>query len=94
MLHAVPLQILLDWLPQPKGPNLVEASTAAAPDKALALWGRASFSGSGARVQAALHFHGAIQCCLHASACMAHCWLQCGVRGQAEFITTPLCEHL
>ena len=37
MLHAVPLQILLDWLSKPKGPNLVEASTAAAPDNALAL---------------------------------------------------------
>ena len=37
MLHAVPLQSLLDWLSQPKGPNLVEASTAAAPDKALVL---------------------------------------------------------
>ena len=35
VLHAVPLQILLDWLSKPKGPNLVEASTAAAPDKAL-----------------------------------------------------------
>ena len=37
MLHAVPLQSLLDWLLQPKGPNLVEASTATAPDKALVL---------------------------------------------------------
>ena len=37
MLHAVPLQSLLDWLSQPKGPNLVEASTATAPDKALVL---------------------------------------------------------
>ena len=37
MLHAVPQQILLDWLSKPKGPNLVEASAAAAPDKALAL---------------------------------------------------------
>ena len=37
MLHAVPLQSLLDWLSKPKGPNLVEASVAAAPDKALAL---------------------------------------------------------
>ena len=37
MLHAVPLQSLLDWLSQPKGPNLVEASTAMAPDKALVL---------------------------------------------------------
>ena len=32
---AVPLQSLLDWLSKPKGPNLVEASTAAVPDKAL-----------------------------------------------------------
>ena len=37
VLHAVPLQSLLDWLSQPKGPNLVEASTAVAPDKALVL---------------------------------------------------------
>ena len=37
MLRTVPLQSLLDWLPKPKGPNLVEASTAAVPDKALAL---------------------------------------------------------
>ena len=37
VLHAVPLQSLLDWLSQPKGPNLVEASVAAAPDKALVL---------------------------------------------------------
>ena len=37
MLCTVPLQSLLDWLSKPKGPNLVEASAAAAPDKALAL---------------------------------------------------------
>ena len=37
VLHAVPLQNLLDWLSKPKGPNLVEASVAAAPDKALVL---------------------------------------------------------
>ena len=37
VLHAVPLQSLLDWLLQPKGPNLVEASAAAAPEKALVL---------------------------------------------------------
>ena len=37
VLSAVPLQSLLDWLSQPKGPNLVEASTAAVPDKALVL---------------------------------------------------------
>ena len=37
MLHAVPLQSLLDWLSKPKGPNLVEASAATLPDKALIL---------------------------------------------------------
>ena len=37
VFHAVPLQSLLDWLSQPKGPNLVEASVAAVPDKALVL---------------------------------------------------------
>ena len=37
MLHTLPLQSLLDWLSKPKGPNLVEASVAVAPDKALAL---------------------------------------------------------
>ena len=37
ILHAVPLQNLLDWLSQPKGPNLVEASVATAPDRALVL---------------------------------------------------------
>ena len=37
VLHGVPLQSLLDWLLQPKGPSLVEASTAAAPEKALVL---------------------------------------------------------
>ena len=37
VLHAMPLQNLLDWLSQPKGPNLVEASTATAPDRALVL---------------------------------------------------------
>ena len=37
MLHAMPLQSLLDWLSKPKGPNLVETSAAAAPDKALVL---------------------------------------------------------
>ena len=37
VLHAMPLQNLLDWLSKPKGPYLVEASTAAAPDKALVL---------------------------------------------------------
>ena len=33
----MPLQSLLDWLSKPKGPNLVEASMAAVPDKALVL---------------------------------------------------------
>ena len=37
VLHGVPLQSLLDWLLQLKGPNLVEAFMAAAPDKALVL---------------------------------------------------------
>ena len=37
MPSAVPLQSLLDWLLQPKGPNLVEAFVAAAPEKALVL---------------------------------------------------------
>ena len=37
MLHTMPLQSLLDWLFKPKGPTLVEASEAAAPDKALAI---------------------------------------------------------
>ena len=37
MLCAVPLQNLLDWLSKPKGPYLVDASTATAPDKALVL---------------------------------------------------------
>ena len=36
MLHTMSLQSLLDWLSKPKGPNLVEASVAVAPDKALA----------------------------------------------------------
>ena len=33
----MPIQNLLDWLSKPKGPYLVEASTAAVPDKALVL---------------------------------------------------------
>ena len=37
MLHAVPLRSLLEWLSKPKGPNLVEASVAAVPEKALVL---------------------------------------------------------
>ena len=37
VLHTVPLQSLLDWLSKPKGPNLVEASGAVVPEKALVL---------------------------------------------------------
>ena len=37
MLHTMPMQSLLDWLSKPKGPNLVEASVAVAPEKALVL---------------------------------------------------------
>ena len=37
MLCTVPLQSLLDWLSKPKGPSLVEASVAVAPEKALVL---------------------------------------------------------
>ena len=37
VLHTVPLQSPLDWLSKPKGPNLVEASVAVAPEKALVL---------------------------------------------------------
>ena len=37
VLHAVPLQNLLDWLSKPKDPYLVEASAVTAPDKALVL---------------------------------------------------------
>ena len=37
MLCAMSLQSLLDWLSKPKGPNLVEASAATVPDKALVL---------------------------------------------------------
>ena len=37
MLRTVPLKSLLEWLSKPKGPNLVEATTAAAPEKALVL---------------------------------------------------------
>ena len=37
MLCGVPLQSLLAWLSKPKCPNLVEASTAAAPEKVLVL---------------------------------------------------------
>ena len=37
VLHTMSLQSLLDWLSKPKGPNLVEASVAVVPDKALAI---------------------------------------------------------
>ena len=37
VLHAMPLQNLLDWLSKPKDPYLVEASMATVPDKALVL---------------------------------------------------------
>ena len=37
VLHAVPLKSLLEWLSKPRGPNLVEATTATAPEKALVL---------------------------------------------------------
>ena len=37
VLHTEPLQSLLDWLSKPKGPNLVEASVAVAPEKTLVL---------------------------------------------------------
>ena len=37
VLHTVSLQSLLDWLSRPKGPILVEASVAVAPEKALAI---------------------------------------------------------
>ena len=37
VLHGVPLQSLLEWLSKPKGPNLLEATAAAVPEKALLL---------------------------------------------------------
>ena len=37
MLHAVPLKSLLEWLSKPRGPNLLEATPAAVPEKALVL---------------------------------------------------------
>ena len=37
MLHAVPLKSLLEWFSKPKGPNLVEATPDAVPEKALVL---------------------------------------------------------
>ena len=37
MFCTVPLQSLLEWLSKPKGPNLVEATAAVAPEKALVL---------------------------------------------------------
>ena len=38
-----------------------------------------------------LPFHGAFQCCLHASACVACHGLQCGVSGQTEFVVPYIC---
>ena len=37
VLHAVPLRSLLEWLSKPRGPNLVEATMGAVPEKALVL---------------------------------------------------------
>ena len=37
VLHAVSLKSLLEWLSKPRGPNLLEATTAAVPEKALVL---------------------------------------------------------
>ena len=37
MLHAVPLKSLLEWLSKPRGPNLLEATMAVVPEKALVL---------------------------------------------------------
>ena len=37
VLHTVPLQSLLEWLSKPRGPNLVEVTAAAAPEKTLVL---------------------------------------------------------
>ena len=37
VLHAVPLKSLLEWLSKPRGPNLLEATAAAVPEKALVL---------------------------------------------------------
>ena len=37
VLRAVPLKSLLEWLAKPRGPNLLEATAAAVPEKALVL---------------------------------------------------------
>ena len=37
VLHAVPLKSLLKWLSKPRGPNLLEATVAVVPEKALVL---------------------------------------------------------
>ena len=37
VLHAVPLKSLLEWLSKPRGPNLLEATVAVVPEKALVL---------------------------------------------------------
>ena len=39
VLHAIPLKSLLKWLLKPRGPNLVEDSADAVPEKALVLAG-------------------------------------------------------
>ena len=100
MLCAMPLQILLDWLSKPKGPNLVEASTAAAPDKALALAvTKQMLYGEepplvGVGLMYKLHYISTEP--FSATYMHLHIWHTAGsnVRGQAKFITTPLCEHL
>ena len=102
VLRAMPLQILLDWLSKPKGPNLVEASTAATPDKALALavtkqmlYGEETpLVGVGLMYKPHYISTEPFSALLHASACMAHCRLPCRVGGQAKFIMPPLCKHL
>ena len=37
VLHTIPLRSILEWLLKPKGPHLVEATAAVAPEKALVL---------------------------------------------------------
>ena len=102
VFRTVPLQVLQDWLSKPKGPHLVEASGAAAPEKALAiavtrrmLYGEeAPLVGVGLMYKP--HYISPelgvpLQCRLHASARMAHGRLPSGVRGQANLIPTPFC---
>ena len=102
MLHAVPLQSLLDWLSKPKGPNLVEASTAAAPDKALALavTKRMLYGEEPPLVGVGLMYkpHYISTEPFSATYMHLHVWHAAGSnvesRGQAEFITPHICEHL